>query len=271
MNWRMSPYSGGSDHMMFIDRRIPGVMFTHDPDYTHHTSEDTPDKVDPVELERCELIAAGTMLYLSELADAEGADLAHLVAANGAARLGAAARAARRRMLAVEGSTRGSAWYEALNAVAHAARWEREAAGSVRRFTDGPATRAALEGALRRLEQQERELVRSLMDEARAAGVPVAANPAAPAPPDPRVPVRLTRGPLDFDLPASRLPATDAAWYDSLALNGDQRFELVNFVDGARSVTEIRDALAAEYGPVPVAVLARYLEDLVRVGVLRWR
>jgi len=25
MNWRMTPYSGGSDHMMFIDRGIPGV------------------------------------------------------------------------------------------------------------------------------------------------------------------------------------------------------------------------------------------------------
>jgi len=36
MNWRMTPYQGGSDHMMFIDRRIPGIMFTHEPDYTHH-------------------------------------------------------------------------------------------------------------------------------------------------------------------------------------------------------------------------------------------
>jgi hypothetical protein len=76
---------------------------------------------------------------------------------------------------------------------------------------------------------------------------------------------------LDFALPASRLPAADAGWYDSLQLGGDARFELVNFIDGTRSVTRIRDALAAEYGPVPVSVVARYLEDLVRVGVLRWR
>jgi len=271
MNWRMTPYAGGSDHMMFIDRGIPGVMFSHEPDYTHHTSEDTPDKVDPVELERSELIAAGTMLYLSDLTDAQGADLVHLVAANGAARLGEAARVARSRMLAAEGPARASAWYEALNAVTRAGRWEREAALSTRHFADGPVSRTAVEGAQRRLEQQERDLVRSLMDEARAAGIPVAATPTPPAPADGRVPVRLTRGPLDFGLPASRLPAGDAAWYDDLPLDGDARFELVNLIDGARTVTRIRDALSAEFGPVPTAVVARYLEDLVRVGVVRWR
>jgi aminopeptidase YwaD len=271
MNWRVTPYQGGSDHMMFIDRGIPGIMFSHDPDYTHHTSEDTPDKVDPVELERSELIAAGAMLYLADLTDAQGADLAHLVAANGAARLGEAVRSARTRMLAAQGPARAAAWYEALNAATHAGRWERDATGSVRHFADGPMTRAAVEGGQRRLEQQERDLVRALMDEARAAGIPVAATPAPPAPADGRVPVRLTRGPLDFGLPESRLPAEAAVWYDSLPFGGDARFELVNLIDGARTVTRIRDALSAEFDPVPTAVVARYLEDLVRVGVLRWR
>jgi hypothetical protein len=36
-------------------------------------------------------------------------------------------------------------------------------------------------------------------------------------------------------------------------------------------VTEIRDALSAEYGSVSAAVVARYLEDLVRVGVVGWK
>jgi hypothetical protein len=138
-------------------------------------------------------------------------------------------------------------------------------------YADGPATRAAVEGARRRIEQQEQALVRSLMDEARAAGIPVSANPAPPAPPDARVPVRLTRGPLDFGLPESRLSAEDAAWYDRLPFGGDARFELVNFIDGTRTVTQIRDALSAQFGPVAIAVVARYLEDLVRVGVVRWR
>ena len=90
---------------------------------------------------------------------------------------------------------------------------------------------------------------------------------------DNRVPVRLTRGPLDFGLPASQLTQEEAAWYSTrqFTLNGAERFELVNFIDGERSVTEIRDALAAEYGPVSVEQVARYLGDLAKVGVIEWR
>ena len=57
--------------MMFIDRKIPGVMFSHDPDYEHHTSEDNFDKVDPVEPERCEIILPRARIwYLANLDDA---------------------------------------------------------------------------------------------------------------------------------------------------------------------------------------------------------
>lgn len=272
MNWRVTPYSGGSDHMNFIDRKIPGVMFSHDPDYTHHTSEDTPDKVDPVELERSALIATATMLYLSDLTPAEATDLAHLVSGNGAARLVEAARVARRRLLAAEGVDRQTAWYEARNAVTHAARWEVEAVRSLLLFARGPDVERAVGAAERRLTAHGRELVGQLFDDGRAAGLPVPTSPTLPDRPDPRIPVRLTRGPLDFGLPASGLPPEDARWYGAgFPLDGDQRFELVNFIDGARTVSEIRDALAAEYGPVALSVVARYLEDLVKVGVVRWR
>ena len=91
MNFQLTPYGGGSDHMMFIDRDIQGMMIGHS-DYTHHTSEDTPDKVDPVELERSEIVATTALLYLSDLAEAEAVDLAYLVGAKAAGRLGACLR-----------------------------------------------------------------------------------------------------------------------------------------------------------------------------------
>jgi len=269
MNWRVTPYSGGSDHMMFIDRGIPGVMFTHDPDYTHHTSEDTPDKVDPVELERSEIVAAATMLYLSELSPLEGADLVHLAAANGAARLGEAMRHARRRMLAAAGAARQEAWAEARNALVHAARQEREAVRSVLSFSDAAPAKDAVASAERRLGAQGAALTDDLRAAARAAGIPTGDRPRAA---DVRVPVRLTRGPLDFGLPESRLGPERAAWYrGDMPLGDNARFELVNFIDGRRSVSEIRDALAAEFGPVPLEAVGRYLDDLVSVGVVRWR
>lgn len=269
-NYRVTPYSGGSDHMMFIDRRVPGVMFSHDPDYTHHTSEDTPDKVDPVELERNEIIATAAALYLSDLTPAQGVELVDLASAAGAGRLGEATRRARRAMVIATDAVRAAAWFEARNVVTHAAREERDAVASVLTFSDAAPVRTAVTAARARLSQQEAALLESLRAEARATGIPLAERAERV---DGRVPVRLTRGPLDFGLPASKLPAADAAWYASreMTLAGDARFELVNFIDGRRTVTEIRDAVAAEFGSVATAVVARYLDDLVKVGVARWR
>ena len=268
-NYAMTPYSGGSDHMMFIDRKIPGIMFGHSPDYTHHTSEDTPDKVDPVELERSEIIATAAMLYLSDLSADQAVDLAHLVSANGAARLVAAARLARRRMHAAADGARDAATFEAVNAIAHAAEREREALASILHFNDDEAVRRTVTALQAQIVWHRNSATAMIRAEAEAAGLP--SRP--PPDDDDRVPVRLTRGPLDFGLPASRLPADRAAWYASreFTLGGNARFELVNFIDGTRTVKEIRDALSAEFGPVPLELVTRYLEDLARVDVVRWQ
>jgi hypothetical protein len=271
-SFRMTPYTGGSDHMMFIDRKIPAMMIGHT-DYTHHTSEDTPDKVDPVELERSEIIAASAMLYLSDLSEPEALDLVYLVAANGSARLGAAARRALRLMRELPGGLGPyQAWFEARNVVVHAAAWESEAVESVLRFHDSPAVRDAVNAARKRIERTRNDLVAALRDAATLPRRGVAPAERTEAE-DRRVPVRTTRGPLDFGLPASKLPPGDAAWYASpdFPFGANQRFELVNFVDGKRTVTEIRDALAAEYGPVTIKAVGRYLDDLVKVGVMKWK
>jgi aminopeptidase YwaD len=271
-NFRVTPYSGGSDHMMFIDRKVPGVMMGHS-DYTHHTSEDTPDKVDPVELERSEIIATSTMLYLSDLTEAEALDLVYLVGANGAARLGASARRAARLISDLRsGMGPYEALFEARNTIEQAATRERQAVRSVLYFNDTRSVRDAVSAVEKQLSNQEKELlamVRKQAPQPRRAGTPVERTEAG----DKRVPIRLTRGPLDFGLPASRLEPDDAAWYGTqeFTLSGNARFELVNFIDGQRTVTQIRDALSAEYGPVTIAVVGHYLDDLVKVGVVRWR
>jgi hypothetical protein len=52
-NYRINPFSGGSDHVLFNDDpvRIPSVMFGH-PDTFHHTNLDTIEKVDPTTMKR---------------------------------------------------------------------------------------------------------------------------------------------------------------------------------------------------------------------------
>jgi len=91
--------------------------------------------------------------------------------------------------------------------------------------------------------------------------------------PDSRIPIRLTRGPLDFRIPESKLPLDETGWYTSkdFPLNANQRFELVNFIDGKHSVEDIRNALSAEFSPIPSPTISRYIDDLVKVGVVKWK
>ncbi|MFC1724886.1 DUF4910 domain-containing protein [candidate division KSB1 bacterium] len=60
-NYRIRGYSGGSDHIMFNDPEInvPSIMIVHG-DHFHHSSYDTPDKVDPTEMKRSMLLGLFT-------------------------------------------------------------------------------------------------------------------------------------------------------------------------------------------------------------------
>jgi len=270
-NYRVTPYSGGSDHNMFIDRKIPGMMVNHSPDYTHHTSEDTPDKVDPVELERSEMIAAGTAWYLANLTAEQAIDVAHLVAANSAGRIGHALRTAHRDITASDDA--GRAWAEAQNRVDHALEWERAALRSVLTFNSSASVRAVIQQLDEQLASKKNFLTRSLAQAGNARGVRGNRPPTATGARDTRVPVRLTRGPIPSGVPANRLPPERAAWYATpgMPIRGSVAFEVVNFVDGRRTVSEIRDAVSAEFDPIPVDAVARYLDDLAAVGFIDWK
>ncbi|HEV2846221.1 MAG TPA: hypothetical protein VG477_15300, partial [Thermoanaerobaculia bacterium] len=50
---------------------------------------------------------------------------------------------------------------------------------------------------------------------------------------------------------------------------GEYAYEALNLVDGKRTVGEIRDALSAIYGPVPLAEVADYLRALEGIGIVR--
>jgi hypothetical protein len=48
----------------------------------------------------------------------------------------------------------------------------------------------------------------------------------------------------------------------------DVACEVVNDIDGKRTVSEIRDAVSAEFSPVDVKVIAEDLELLARIGAI---
>ena len=63
-------YAQGSDHDVFTGLGIPAAMLGHEPDWTHHTSEDTPDKTDASEFRRVGVLA-GAAAYWAAVNDAD--------------------------------------------------------------------------------------------------------------------------------------------------------------------------------------------------------
>jgi uncharacterized protein DUF4910 len=85
--FRSTPFVGASDHGLFADRAIgcPALMLGHWPDAFNHTTEDTLDKVDPVELRRTATAAAATALLVAP-ADREAEERLQRIVARWAAR-----------------------------------------------------------------------------------------------------------------------------------------------------------------------------------------
>ena len=56
--------------------------------------------------------------------------------------------------------------------------------------------------------------------------------------------------------------------YEGLWGGGEEyAYEVLNFADGKRNAQEIRDAVSAEYGPVPLELVVEYLKALEEIGV----
>ncbi len=268
-NWRFIPYMGASDHMMLLDRKIPAMMLFHY-DYVGHTSHDTPETIDPLELERCALVAAGSMWYLANLTEPEALDLVQHCYAGASQRLGEAAREAFNQLVTAKDAVLSSVLREAKNTLEHITRYESEGLASTLTYTSSHSVKQRLDWLRGRLLSESNSTMLKLEETATSRNVVMSAERMQG---DVRVPLRTTRGPLDLELPQCKLPEAEAAAYKSpdFPLGESARFELVNFVDGKMTVSEIRNALSAEYGPLELEVVAKYFNDLVRIGVIRWK
>jgi len=57
--------------------------------------------------------------------------------------------------------------------------------------------------------------------------------------------------------------------YEGLWGGGEEyAYEVLNFADGKRNAQEIRDAVSAEYGPVPLELVVEYLKALEKIGIV---
>jgi len=269
----ITPYESGSDHWIYQEGgfAIPSIYLRDHPDVYIHTTGDLPDNIEPTKIKRSAFIAAASGYYLATMPE-HGAALLRLSYANAHERLAEDGRRAAAIALDTSGTRstteRDARNGEAANIVAQGLLREQRRLRSLSRFVDLNADLQAGTEYIARLNAALADTARGLLST-----LPAAPSRAAR---DTRIPVRNpgVKGPLapggdwvrekagagSVSIAIVRVPNSD-----------DVTYEIVNFIDGARTVSEIRDAVSAEFEPLELKAVAEYLDLLVRAGALSYR
>jgi hypothetical protein len=249
----MAEFSAGSDHEVYADSSfgIPSLYFNDWPDRYIHTNFDRAAHVDPTKLKRAAFLAAAAGYVLANAGSEDAALLWDAVRQRSLRR--AATLLERRAGLAAD---------EADALTRFQRDYERGMVVSLERF-------GALTAALRAQADAHLALLQRLL------GDP-APGPRATGP-----------GAIVYRRNASVKGPTSTFGYDYLqdhyaraaelrllAFAGARAegevyaYEVLNFVDGRRQAAEIRDAVSAAYGPVPLENVLEYLRALQAAGLV---
>jgi hypothetical protein len=273
----IDPYSGGSDHVVFADSgiRVPAVMLIVWPDQWYHSSGDLPDKSDSTQLKRVAFIGAAAAVFLAGGGPAEAERLITEVSARSSGRLTQELLRAEGLINGAESAKLHDVYKDADNIVLQAFSREEAALASTRFFIRNDA---ALEGLLRskiktvqdtkppyarELEQVYRS--RCLKEKLTPQKLSLTADEVRLGK---LVPVKTDKMKGLFDsagFAAARREMKDAPAY----LLGRGEAEVRNFIDGKRSVLEIRNGVSAVAAPVQLKDVENFLKVLEKAGYVR--
>jgi aminopeptidase YwaD len=252
-----SPYSMGSDHDVYQDSSfgIPAIYLNDWPDRYIHTNFDTAANIDPTKLKRAAFIGAASGYLLANRSNESAAAL-----------WGLAGRGILQQRVLRELRTENLTVDEKLAASSSACLYETKLLEQVRAM-------------VYELPEDAREGFKPEMPKCFTAYAPIGAI-------DPKVAEAFRsvfrradqpKGPLavfGYDYFADHAKAAAVATPKLLSYEGlwgggeDYAYEVLNFADGKRSAVEIRDAVSAEYGPVPLELVVEYLKALEKIGIV---
>jgi hypothetical protein len=277
---RIMEFTGGSDQMIFNDGLIavPFAFFLVWPDRYYHTSGDQPEQCDPTQLKRSSLLAAAAAVFLMD----DNPDRALRLAGESAARAEARMAGELRRGFDIIGKSDvgavHGAYKEAVNWLDRALELEGAGLDSLRKYSarDKPVDAYIGETIARfqaehplRLKDLERYYSLScrtrdispikpfLTEEEKRAARIIPRRETALKGPVGRGYLRekLQDSPESFNLPLLRQ-------------NSLVTYEILNFVDGRNSLLEIRNAVSAEFEPLPLQWVEDYIRLLARAGIV---
>ena len=281
-----TPYAEGSDHDDYDSSTIavPSLYLRDWPDIYIHTDHDTLLQIDPTKLRRVALLGAASGYSYAALQASQSATVLPFFTARAEQRLAQAFQRAleltRRADLLPQDIS-----FEAHNLMSQALRREEGALQSFAVFTR--SQRQALAPFTQALKTQAATFDGWLTEAAASRGAHAAGMPAwRTTPAADRVPHRIGEfGPLRFqndDVLRDRLGSErlhqvkllNADW--SHLLNAQDSgaiyaYEIVNFVDGKKTIADIRDAVSGEFGPIPLEMVSDYLRACEEAKIIVFR
>jgi aminopeptidase YwaD len=243
-----SAYTMGSDHDVYQDSSfgIPAIYMNDWPDRYIHTNFDTAANIDTTKLKRAAFIGAASGYFLAGLTGHGHVDLFSTVI-----------RGRNFRLLSPGNRPEGLSETDKEAMRRSMARYDGEEARSLYQFSAGH------DGSVQTPIENSRSADKR--PEAAGEGRLVYLRKREP------------KGPLavfGYDYFADHSKAAGVAEprlmsYEGLWGSGEEyAYEVLNFADGKRNAQEIRDAVSAEYGPVPLEMVMEYLRALEKIGLV---
>ena len=274
-NYRISDYSGGSDHHIFCDGAIgvPSLMFGH-PDPFHHTVQDVPDNVDASELRRISYLTALITQFTANAEKEEAIKLADLVYSKAIGRI--AGELNRIKLNLTKGNNAKSlanTFKENEIRLIYARKREEKCIRSVRELSEDMQVVTYTDGLITSLNEffedckiQMEEKYKSVLSlkgmEKVNPDIDSLENEAKNL-----VPFRteIFKCPLSWDYIEEKLGKVVRT-----NLGRYVQYEVVNFIDGTRNLKEVRDAVSSEYGPQNLKDIIDFVEILKNAGLVEY-
>jgi len=291
--YSINTFSGGSDHAEFNDStfQVPCVMLIQWPDLYYHTSMDSMDKVSENSLKRVGWITTVAALTLANATIEDAIFMASLVRWGGIARLQTASKEATALVQKANNThTLNSGLPEKFatialdykNKIGHIVSREKRAIESVKRLGNS----SELEEFIARLMEDidhcgQLEITRfeeTLAHVTKATGIifPIQLEETDVAKKSKSlVPKRLFKGTLNSDILKRELGEKEYESYEEITEKDKdftkKTYEILNFMDGKRTVYDITKAISAEYNQTSLEHILKFMDHLEKLNLISFQ
>jgi hypothetical protein len=284
LNYRVEGFAGGSDHLLFSDASfgIPSVMF-YNPDHFHHTTFDDASRMDSTKMKKVGVVAGAASLTIANADLKTVLELASLTSAYGIRRIGENTTRTLSKLIALEGSFLGSelsrrlgtAYLRGVKMIDEASTREIKAIESAMALSDDdPAKLERFKQEIFDLAKTEKSKLRDIYEElCRKNNVKKMRKERRKRIVETKslIPKRTFEGPARSLRPWHIKDDKDKKWLSEFnakhnphrnyfATLGGARHEIMNFVDGERSVYDIAMAVSTEYDDIEPEEVKRFLD-----------